>query len=169
VPEVLEVVEAEKEREAAKEAEEEAAAAAAADGSGGGGGKDGSSGTLRTATVTSNSNKNGQNGSKPGEGGGGKHGGQGGDGDLIIKEERAVGAVPLAAYAYYARAGGWRWVAALVVIALCGRGCEVGSTFWLAHWAEQSLDASNAYADGACPQRGLNASFSSPFICAFDF
>lgn len=142
MPEVLEVVQAEKEREAAKEAEEEAAAAADEGGDGGSGG-DGS-GTLRTATVASNSNKKAQNANISGD----KHGGQGKDGDLIIKEERAVGAVPLAAYAYYARAGGWRWVAALVVIALCGRGCEVGSTFWLAYWAEQSLDATNAYADG---------------------
>jgi hypothetical protein len=134
VPAVLEVVDAEHAREAADQAAQAAQAG----------------GALRTAPVVSARDKaaRDQAGGKASGRGGSGHGGRGEAGALILKEERAVGAVPVAAYAYYARAGGWGWVGALAAIALCGRGCEVGSTFWLARWAEESLAATEAFADG---------------------
>jgi len=60
---------------------------------------------------------------------------------LTSKEERAEGAVDGRAYVHYARAGGWFIFAIMFLIQGLGRGAEVGSAFWLAHWAKNAVQA----------------------------
>ena len=61
---------------------------------------------------------------------------------LVKAEEREEGSVEGSAYMHYAKAGGL-WVAFLsFVVQAFGRASEIGSGFWLAHWAEQSFAAS---------------------------
>eukprot|EP00934_Nitzschia_sp_Nitz4_P008776 Nitzschia sp. Nitz4//scaffold175_size95217//10753//15087//NITZ4_004718-RA/size95217-processed-gene-0.45-mRNA-1//1//CDS//3329538924//8766//frame0 len=60
--------------------------------------------------------------------------------NLVTEEEREEGDVSMDAYSRYARAGGICIVIAFVIIQSIGRGCELGASFWLAHWtSEMSL------------------------------
>jgi len=61
---------------------------------------------------------------------------------LVNEEEREEGEVAGSAYTHYAKAGGY-WVAAMTfIIQGIGKGFEVGSSFWLAYWAQESYAAS---------------------------
>ena len=64
---------------------------------------------------------------------------------LVKEEEREEGEVAGDAYIRYARAGGLCLAAAVVVFVGLGRLAEVMSSFWLARWAERTLQAA---ADG---------------------
>jgi ATP-binding cassette, subfamily C (CFTR/MRP), member 1 len=61
---------------------------------------------------------------------------------LVKAEEREEGAVEGSAYIHYAKAGGLFVAAMSFAVQAIGRASEVGSGFWLAHWAESSLSAS---------------------------
>jgi len=60
---------------------------------------------------------------------------------LVSKEERVIGDVASDAYKQYARAGGLCIAILTVLIQGIGRGFEVGSTFWLAYWADKMQKA----------------------------
>jgi ATP-binding cassette subfamily C (CFTR/MRP) protein 1 len=61
---------------------------------------------------------------------------------LVRDEEREEGSVDGSAYMHYARAGGLLTAASVFVIQALGRASEVTAGFWLALWAERSLEAS---------------------------
>jgi ATP-binding cassette subfamily C (CFTR/MRP) protein 1 len=60
---------------------------------------------------------------------------------LVKDEERQEGSVDGSAYWHYARSGGFCTAMLAVCIQAIGRGSEVGAGFWLAHWAEQTIEA----------------------------
>lgn len=64
--------------------------------------------------------------------------------NLTTKEEREEGAVATAAYVLYARAGGYFMFFSVFFIQGLGRASEVGSAFWLAHWAEKTIEAAQS-------------------------
>mmetsp|Transcript_18265 Transcript_18265/g.18335 ORF Transcript_18265/g.18335 Transcript_18265/m.18335 type:complete len:1458 (-) Transcript_18265:212-4585(-) len=59
---------------------------------------------------------------------------------LITNEERDQGHVNKNVYWYYLTTGGLHWYFLLLIIMLAATGLEVGSAFWLAFWAEKSLN-----------------------------
>lgn len=61
---------------------------------------------------------------------------------LMSDEEKNEGSVAGSAYHRYAAAGGWVAAIAAVVVAGMGRAAEVGTSFYLAFWAKESLEAS---------------------------
>ncbi len=61
--------------------------------------------------------------------------------NLTTKEEREEGAVATKAYTLYARAGGSCLFLSMFLIQGAGRAAEVGSAFWLAHWAKKAIGA----------------------------
>jgi len=61
---------------------------------------------------------------------------------LVSDEEKQEGNVAGSAYSHYAAAGGWGVAMAAVVVSGIGRASEVGTSFWLAYWSKQSLQAS---------------------------
>ena len=61
--------------------------------------------------------------------------------NLTTKEEREEGAVATQAYTLYARAGGSFLFLSMFLIQGAGRAAEVGSAFWLAHWAKKAIEA----------------------------
>lgn len=60
---------------------------------------------------------------------------------LVKEEEREEGDVDGQAYMRYARAGGICLAFLIFLIQGVGRGFEIGAAFWLAHWAEQMINA----------------------------
>ena len=60
---------------------------------------------------------------------------------LVKEEEREEGSVAGSAYTHYAQAGGYFVAAMTFIIQGLGKGCELGSSFWLAYWAEESFAA----------------------------
>lgn len=54
---------------------------------------------------------------------------------LVTTEEKAEGQVAGSAYIHYAKAGGLCRAVMMFVIQAAGRGFEISSAFWLAHWA----------------------------------
>ncbi len=61
---------------------------------------------------------------------------------LVQKEEREEGSVAGSAYVHYARAGGFCAFLTMFMIQGLGRASEIGSSFWLAYWAENAIGAS---------------------------
>ena len=61
--------------------------------------------------------------------------------NLTSKEEREEGSVDARAYYHYAKAGGMFSFIFLFIIQGVGRASEIGSAFWLAHWAKNSVSA----------------------------
>eukprot|EP00526_Cylindrotheca_closterium_P003151 CAMPEP_0113648326 /NCGR_PEP_ID=MMETSP0017_2-20120614/25628_1 /TAXON_ID=2856 /ORGANISM="Cylindrotheca closterium" /LENGTH=1434 /DNA_ID=CAMNT_0000560529 /DNA_START=278 /DNA_END=4582 /DNA_ORIENTATION=+ /assembly_acc=CAM_ASM_000147 len=61
--------------------------------------------------------------------------------ELVKEEEREEGDVAGQAYMRYARAGGMCLAFLVFLIQGIGRGFEIGAAFWLAHWAEQMIEA----------------------------
>ncbi|CAJ1966107.1 unnamed protein product [Cylindrotheca closterium] len=62
--------------------------------------------------------------------------------ELVKEEEREEGDVAGQAYMRYARAGGICLATLVFLIQALGRGFEIGASFWLAHWADQMIKAS---------------------------
>ncbi|KAL3942720.1 MAG: hypothetical protein SGBAC_003127 [Bacillariaceae sp.] len=60
---------------------------------------------------------------------------------LVKEEEKEEGDVDGQAYMRYARAGGICLAFLVFLIQGVGRGFEIGAAFWLAHWAEQMINA----------------------------
>lgn len=60
---------------------------------------------------------------------------------LITAEEREEGEVSSGAYLKYGKAGGIFYVIGIFVIQGLGRAAEIMSAFWLAHWANQAMNA----------------------------
>lgn len=58
---------------------------------------------------------------------------------IMTSEERDKGAVDNSVYSYYVKAGGWFWYLILVLIMVAAGGLDVGSSFWLAFWSDQTL------------------------------
>jgi len=58
---------------------------------------------------------------------------------LVSEEEREEGSVSGSAYFHYARAGGWVYAAATIIIQGLGRAAEIMSAFWLSIWAADAL------------------------------
>lgn len=54
---------------------------------------------------------------------------------LVTTEEKAEGQVAGSAYMHYAKAGGLCRAVMMFLIQAAGRGFEISSAFWLAHWA----------------------------------
>lgn len=52
-------------------------------------------------------------------------------------EQREVGSVNVAAYAYYLTSGGLGYVSIIILMQLLGRASELGAAFWVSYWAEQ--------------------------------
>jgi ATP-binding cassette subfamily C (CFTR/MRP) protein 1 len=61
--------------------------------------------------------------------------------NLLSKEEREEGDVATDAYLQYMKAGGYCIAILTVFIQFMGRGFEVGSSFWLATWADKMQEA----------------------------
>jgi ABC-type multidrug transport system fused ATPase/permease subunit len=61
--------------------------------------------------------------------------------NLVKEEEREEGQVAGSAYVHYAKSGGWVQFLLAILTQGIGRGCEIGASFWLAHWAEEALAA----------------------------
>jgi ABC-type multidrug transport system fused ATPase/permease subunit len=61
--------------------------------------------------------------------------------NLTTKEEREEGAVDSGAYFHYAKSGGMITFISIFVVQGLGRASEIGSAFWLAHWAKESVGA----------------------------
>eukprot|EP00546_Thalassionema_frauenfeldii_P010811 CAMPEP_0178930692 /NCGR_PEP_ID=MMETSP0786-20121207/21420_1 /TAXON_ID=186022 /ORGANISM="Thalassionema frauenfeldii, Strain CCMP 1798" /LENGTH=1417 /DNA_ID=CAMNT_0020607335 /DNA_START=51 /DNA_END=4304 /DNA_ORIENTATION=- len=59
---------------------------------------------------------------------------------LVSEEEREEGSVAGSAYIHYARAGGWIYASATIIIQGLGRAAEIMSSFWLSTWAFQALN-----------------------------
>jgi len=68
---------------------------------------------------------------------------------LTTTEEREEGSVEAAAYSKYANAGGFFLFFSAFLSQGIGRASEVGSSFWLAYWAKESIMAEVAVAGGA--------------------
>jgi|AntRauTorckE5430_2_1112549.scaffolds.fasta_scaffold01045_2 ATP-binding cassette subfamily C (CFTR/MRP) protein 1 len=62
--------------------------------------------------------------------------------NLTTKEEREEGSVDSKAYIHYAKSGGVAIFFSLFFIQGVGRASEIGSAFWLAHWAKNAIEAS---------------------------
>jgi len=62
---------------------------------------------------------------------------------LVKEEEKEEGAVAGSAYHHYAKAGGYCVAIMICVIQGLGRAAEIGSGFWLAFWAKESVRAEN--------------------------
>ena len=60
---------------------------------------------------------------------------------LVSTEERNEGSVAGSAYYHYAQAGGVMVATAAICVAGIGRASEIMAGFWLALWAERSVDA----------------------------
>ena len=60
---------------------------------------------------------------------------------LVKEEERNMGSVEGSAYWHYAKAGGYCVALSAIIIQALGRGAELAAGFWLAFWAEQSVEA----------------------------
>jgi len=63
---------------------------------------------------------------------------------LVTKEEREEGSVAGSAYLHYAKAGGLCAFVTMFAVQGLGRASEIGASFWLAYWAENSVAAQMA-------------------------
>mmetsp|Transcript_12138 Transcript_12138/g.26798 ORF Transcript_12138/g.26798 Transcript_12138/m.26798 type:complete len:1473 (-) Transcript_12138:29-4447(-) len=63
---------------------------------------------------------------------------------LTSDEEKMEGSVAGSAYHHYAEAGGWFVAFLAIAVSGVGRASEVGTSFWLAHWANKSNNASDS-------------------------
>jgi ATP-binding cassette subfamily C (CFTR/MRP) protein 1 len=61
---------------------------------------------------------------------------------LVKEEEREKGDVASQAYVRYAKAGGLMLTALVFLVQAFGRACEIGASFWLAHWADKMIEGS---------------------------
>ena len=87
--------------------------------------------------------------------------------NLTTKEEREEGAVEGAAYAKYARAGGFFMFFGAFGSQGIGRASEVLSAFWLAHWAKKSIEALTAIENGAAESDFASTSYYLNIYAAF--